>query len=115
VVPEFAGTTTVVVLFCGAGGLLLLMHPDKAASTTSEASMVFMLNPLTSLNIFATEAAWSYRQGNGFVRPRDRSSVNSYSSAITAIYRRRGADCAHDHECALNKSVSMSLLVASRM
>ena len=49
VVPESAGTTT-VVLFCGAGGLLLLMHPDKAASTTSEASMVFMLNPLTSLN-----------------------------------------------------------------
>ena len=57
VVPESAGTTTVVVLFCGAGGLLLLMHPDKAASTTTEASMVFMLNPLTSLNIFATEAA----------------------------------------------------------
>jgi hypothetical protein len=49
VVPEFAGTTT-VVLFCGAGGLLLLMHPDSAASTTSEANMVFMLNPLGSLN-----------------------------------------------------------------
>jgi hypothetical protein len=49
VVPESAGTTT-VVLFCGAGGLLLLMHPDKTVSTTSEASMVFMLNPLTSLN-----------------------------------------------------------------
>jgi hypothetical protein len=45
------------VLFCGAGGLLLLMHPDKAASTTSEASMVFMLNPLSSLDIFATQAA----------------------------------------------------------
>jgi hypothetical protein len=50
---ESAGTTTVVVLFCGAGGLLLLMHPDKAASTTSEASMVFMLNPL---------CPWAYLQ-----------------------------------------------------
>jgi hypothetical protein len=39
----------VVVLRCGAGGLLLLMHPDIAASTTSEASIAFMLNPLTSL------------------------------------------------------------------
>jgi hypothetical protein len=48
-VPESGGTIT-VVLFCGAGGLLLLMHPDKTVSTTSEASMVFMLNPLTSLN-----------------------------------------------------------------
>jgi hypothetical protein len=44
---------TVVLLFCGAGGLLLLMHPDRAASTASEASTVFMLNPLTSLNRFA--------------------------------------------------------------
>ena len=51
VVPESAGTTT-VVLFCGAGGLLLLMHPDRAVSTTSDASIVFMLNPLTSLNRF---------------------------------------------------------------
>ena len=47
VVPESAGTTTVVPLFCGAGGLLLLMQPDSAASITSEANMVFMLNPLT--------------------------------------------------------------------
>jgi hypothetical protein len=50
-VVEFGGTIT-VVLFCGAGGLLLLMHPDRAVSTTSEASIVFMLNPLTSLNRF---------------------------------------------------------------
>ena len=56
VVVEFGGTIT-VVLFCGAGGLLLLMHPDSAASTTSEASMVFMLNPLTSRQVFATEPA----------------------------------------------------------
>ena len=49
--PESAGTTT-VVLFCGAGGLLLLMHPDSAVSTTSEARIVFMLNPRTSLNEF---------------------------------------------------------------
>jgi hypothetical protein len=45
-VPEPGGTITVVLLFCGAGGLLLLMHPDNAASTRSEASIVFMLNPL---------------------------------------------------------------------
>ena len=51
-VPESGGTIT-VVLFCGAGGLLLLMHPDRAVSTTSEASMVFMLNPLTSLDRFS--------------------------------------------------------------
>jgi hypothetical protein len=49
VVPDSGGTTT-VVLFCGAGGLLLLMHPDSAASIASEASMVFMLNPLACLN-----------------------------------------------------------------
>jgi hypothetical protein len=48
-VRESAGTTTVVVLFCGAGGLLLLMHPDMPASTTSEANIIFMMNPLTSL------------------------------------------------------------------
>jgi hypothetical protein len=41
-----AGGTITVVLFCGAGGLLLLMHPDMAASTTSEANIIFMLNPL---------------------------------------------------------------------
>jgi hypothetical protein len=52
VVCESDGTITVVLLFCGAGGLLLLMHPDNAASTTSEASIVFMLNPLPSLNRF---------------------------------------------------------------
>jgi hypothetical protein len=57
VVPELGGTTTVVVLFCGAGGLLLLMHPDMAASTTSEANIVFMLNPLTSLNRFNGQSA----------------------------------------------------------
>ncbi len=50
VVPESGGTIT-VVFFWGAGGLLLLMHPDRAVSTTSEASITFMLNPLTSLNI----------------------------------------------------------------
>ena len=48
VVPESAGTTTVVLLFCGAGGLLLLMHPDIPTSTTSDANIVFMLNPLSS-------------------------------------------------------------------
>ena len=48
-VPESAGTTTVVVLFCGAGGLLLLIHPEMPASTTSDANIIFMLNPLTSL------------------------------------------------------------------
>jgi hypothetical protein len=63
VVPESAGTTTVVVLFCGAGGLLLLMHPDKAASTTSEASMVFMLNPLTSLNLFCYASSMKLSPG----------------------------------------------------
>jgi hypothetical protein len=55
-VPEFGGTITVVV-FCGAGGLLLLMHPDMAASTTSEANIIFMLNPLTSLNRFNGQTA----------------------------------------------------------
>jgi hypothetical protein len=45
-VLEPGGTITVVLLFCGAGGLLLLMHPDNAASARSEASIVFMLNPL---------------------------------------------------------------------
>jgi hypothetical protein len=50
VVPEFGGTITVVLLFCGAGGLLLLMHPDMPASTTGEANMIFLLNPLTSLD-----------------------------------------------------------------
>jgi hypothetical protein len=54
VVPELAGTMTVVLLFCGAGGLLLLMHPDRVASSASEASTVFMLDPLTSLNRFTT-------------------------------------------------------------
>jgi hypothetical protein len=48
VVPESGGTITVVELFCGGGGLLLLMHPDRAASTTSDANIVFMLNPLSS-------------------------------------------------------------------
>lgn len=50
VVPVFGGTITVVLLFCGAGGLLLLMHPDMPASTTGEANMIFLLNPLTSLD-----------------------------------------------------------------
>ena len=68
VVPESAGTTTVVLLFCGAGGLLLLMQPDSAASITSEANMVFMLNPLTSLKLFATETACSDRQWH-WIRP----------------------------------------------
>jgi hypothetical protein len=45
VVPESGGTITVVVLFCGGGGLLLLMHPDMPASTTSDANIIFMLNP----------------------------------------------------------------------
>jgi hypothetical protein len=48
---------TVVLLVRGAGGLLLLMHPDRAASTASEASIVFMLNPLTFLNRVATQPA----------------------------------------------------------
>ena len=48
VVPESAGTITGVVLFCGGGGLLLLMHPDKPASTISDANIVFMLNLLNS-------------------------------------------------------------------
>jgi hypothetical protein len=48
VVPESGGTITVVELFCGGGGLLLLMHPDMPASTTSDANIIFMLNPLTS-------------------------------------------------------------------
>jgi hypothetical protein len=56
-VVESAGTTTVVVLFCGAGGLLLLMQPDIPASTTSEANMIFMLNPLTSLSRFNAQPA----------------------------------------------------------
>jgi hypothetical protein len=57
VVLLFCGTTTVVLLFCGAGGLLLLMHPDTAASTTSEASIVFMMNPLTSPRLISTTPA----------------------------------------------------------
>jgi hypothetical protein len=39
-----AGGTTTVVDFCGGGGLLLLMQPDRAASITSEARMVFMVS-----------------------------------------------------------------------
>jgi hypothetical protein len=45
------------VLFCGAGGLLLLMHPDRAASTRSEASIVFMFESSWSLNVFARNRA----------------------------------------------------------
>jgi hypothetical protein len=90
VVPEFAGTTT-VVLFSGAGGLLLLMQPDSAASTTSDANMVFMLNPLTSRNglhgQFGTAPACSHKRDIEFIRARYPSSVTSYSRAINGPVR----------------------------
>jgi hypothetical protein len=87
VVPEFAGTITVVLLLCGAGGLLLLMHPETAASTTSEASIVFMMNPLTSF----PEHIWSgismklSAVALNSSAARDRPSVTSYSCPINAV------------------------------
>ena len=87
VVPDSGGGTITVVLFCGAGGLLLLMHPDSAVSTTSEASIVFMFNPLTSLDTFNASAACGYRRCIGFVPARYPSSVTSYSGVITGFLR----------------------------
>jgi hypothetical protein len=95
-VRESDGTITVVLLFCGAGGLLLLMHPDNAASTTSEASIIFMLNPLTSLNRSNARPACGYRRRIGFVPARYPASVTSYSRVTVLLEP-------YD-ECALNNS-----------
>lgn len=101
VVPEAGGTIT-VVLFCGAGGLLLLMHPDRAVSTTSEASMVFMLNPLTSLD--RSNARSSMRlTALHWIRPGPVPAVGDLlQSRYWGSWR---AQRESEHECALNGSV----------